>query len=207
MRNLLALIVVISVAVCTNANADAFDSVSMDTKIKQLQSSLENQIERLKFAREQAGTTMSLARIRVAEELRRSQENLEIQVEALARFREQLSEQGARSDQALEQLKNDWSQRLGSAVASIESQLGQTNDLIRQMEALRQSFDPDEGVASDISIGPLTITTPPSPPVVTAPVPAQPESVQPTTPTVSTGTTETVQPTTPTVSTTPSGGG
>jgi len=207
MRNFLAALVILTVGVFASAEARAFDSLSVDARIQQLQNSLENQIDRLKLAREQAGTEMSLARIRVAEELRRSQENLQIQVEALARLREQLSEQGASSSEALEQLKNDWSQRLGSAFNSIETQLAQTNDLISRMESLRQSFDPDTGTTSDIAVGPLTITTTPSPTGAAPPVLTEPETVQPMTPTVSTPQPETVQPMTPTVSTTPSGGG
>jgi hypothetical protein len=192
MRNLLAIVAILAVGVFTCMDANALDSVSVDTRIKQLQDSLENQIQRLQFAREQAGAKMSLARLRVAEELRRSQEDLQVQVEALTRLQEQFSEQGVQSNQALEQAKNDWNRRLSSAAASIESQLGQTNELIGRMEALRQSFDPETTTASDISIGPLTITTAPSPTVATPPVLTTPE---------------TVEPTTPTVTTTPSGGG
>lgn len=220
MRNLLAIVVILSIAILVSAKAEALDTAGVDMRIKQLQDSLENQIERLKLAREQAGTTMSLARIRVAEELRRSEEDLQVQVEALARFREQLSEQGASSSDAVEKLKNDWSQRLGSAFSSIETQLAQTNDLIKQLESLRQNFDPDTAATSDIGAGPLTITTSPATPSPAQPTPAStpPVTVQPAvpepspepTPTVSvepvtptTTTTLTVEPMTPTTTTTP----
>jgi len=207
MRNLLAAIVILTVGVFASGEARAFDSLRVDARITQLQNSLENQIDRLKLAREQAGTEMSLARIRVAEELRRSQENLQIQVEALARLKEQLSEQGASSSEALDQLKSDWSQRLGSDFSSIETQLAQTNDLISRMESLRQSFDPDTATTSDVAVGPLTLTTTPFPTEAAPPALTQPETVPPMIPTVSIAPPETVQPMTPTVSTPPLGGG
>ena len=226
MRNLLTLVVILSIAILVSAKAEALDTAGVDMRIKQLQDSLENQIERLKLAREQAGTRMSLARIRVAEELRRSEEDLQVQVEALARLREQLSEQGARSSEAVEQLKNDWSQRLGSAFSMIETQLAQTNDLINRMESLRQNFDPDTQASSDIGIGPLTITTAPSTPdlpqpspTAPAPVTVQPPapdpspeptptvSIEPVTPTVTPTPTVNVEPVAPPLTLTPSGGG
>jgi uncharacterized phage infection (PIP) family protein YhgE len=205
MRNLLAIVVIFTIAVFACIEAHAFDVVSVDSKIKELQSTLENQIERLKDARERAGTRMDLAKIRVAEELRRSQEDLQIQVESLSRLREQLSEQRSLSNQALEQAKNDWAQRLESAFASIESQLAQTNQLINRMETLKQSFDADTETASNVSIGPLTITTSP-PPIATAPpVTTTPAPVEPATPTVPATEPAPVQPVTPTTATPPSG--
>jgi hypothetical protein len=226
MRNLLALVVILSITALVSAKADALDTTGVDLRIRQLQDSLENQIDRLKLAREQAGTRMSLARIRVAEELRRSEEDLQVQVEALARLREQLSEQGARSSEAVEQLKNDWSQRLASAFSSIETQLAQTNDLINRLESLRQNFDSDTQAPSDIGIGPLTITTNPStpdsaqPPLVsTPPLTVQPPapdpspeptpivSIEPLPPTVTPTPTVNVEPVAPTPMPAPSGGG
>jgi hypothetical protein len=206
MKNLLAIALILTVGVFACTEAGAFDIASVDAAIKQLQNNLESQIERLKLAREQASTKMSLARIRVGEELRRSQEDLQVQVESLARLREKLSEQRGLSNQALEQAKDDWAERLGRAASSIESQLAQTNDLINRMETLRQAFDPDTETASDISIGPLTITTSPPPTAVTPPATATPEPVQPVTPTVPTTEPAPVQPVTPTVTTPPSGG-
>ncbi len=84
---------------------------------------------------------MSLARIRIAERLRLSGEDLARQVDALSRIRDQLREATDDTQNAMERLKVDWPGMLESALTEIDRQLGETNSLLAEMEAIRENFE------------------------------------------------------------------
>ncbi len=132
-------ILIVFTIVCSTVSASDFTAA--DLKIDNIKQALEIQLERIRNATEKADAQMSLARMRIAERLRLSSEELARQLDLLERIREQLSDGTGGSQQAIDQFKNDWTQLLQAANAQINSQVSQTNDLISQMEALKDSFE------------------------------------------------------------------
>jgi hypothetical protein len=182
------------------SSASAADFTAADLKIDAIKQTLEVQLERIRNAREQADTQMSLARMRIAERLRLSSEELARQLEVLERLREQLSAGTGDSQEAIDQLKSNWAQLLATAFAEINSQVSQTNDLISQMETLRNSFgDSPASAPTSTSQWPQTSATsagsnPSQLPTVTGISPV--DTPAPTTPTTTAPTTLSPAPTT-----------
>jgi chromosome segregation ATPase len=100
---------------------------------------------------------MTLARLRIAEQLRRSEEDLTRQIESLERFREQMADQKDDTDRAVAQMQNDWKQFSQQAFSDLDSQLRDTNSLITQLENLRDRFDVDPESLSGSSGGQTTL--------------------------------------------------
>ena len=182
MRKSLSICLVLIVTAALSSTSYAVDFTAADLKIQAIKQTLEVQLERIRSARENADNQMSLARIRIAERLRLSAEDLSRQAEILERLREQISEGSGDSQQVVNQLATDWPQLLSAAFAEINSQISQTNSLMAQMESLRDSFD--DPTASDSG----SATT--NPQITNLPVSvSQPQPVQITTPSVPTTTT------------------
>jgi hypothetical protein len=141
MIKLLAACLTLIPFVLIGSSVSASNFTGADVKIDAIKQTLEVQLERIRNAREKADTQMSLAKIRIAERLRLSSEELTRQLEVLDRLREQLSAGSGESQQAIDQFKTNWGGLLETAFSEINSQVAQTNSLISQMEALRDSFD------------------------------------------------------------------
>lgn len=165
---------------------DFCQAVDLEAKITVLREQVERQIELIKEAREKADASMTVAAIRVAEQLIRSEEELAAQVEMLERLREQLRDQIDVAQEAMAGMKKDWRQMLSQAAAQIEAQIKQTNSAIDRMKHIRESVGDDpEGnccpkttpakAPSSSSLLPLlTPTTEPAPPPASLPTSPQP---------------------------------
>jgi hypothetical protein len=205
MKRGLTFLMILCMMMATGVALGAFDGSVAEMRIRQIQDSLEQQVERIRDARDRAGTRMSLAKIRISEDLARSQDDLQRQIEMLERLREQLSEQSAKSEEAVEQLRNDWSQRFATAFQSIETQIAETNELMRRFDAIRERMDAGQGEVSMPTNGLPTVSTPTSESLPTV----TPPSVEPTTTTTVAGndpTTVTPTAVTPSTSPLPTGG-
>lgn len=131
-------------------------AVDLETKIAVLREQIERQIEIIKEAREKADTSMSLAAIRVAEQLIRSEEELAAQVEMLDRLREQLRDQVDVAEETMAGMKKDWAQMLSQAAAQIDAQIKQTNSVIDRMRQIRESVGADSETGSRPKTTPAT---------------------------------------------------
>ncbi|HMK36019.1 MAG TPA: hypothetical protein VK463_13180 [Desulfomonilaceae bacterium] len=125
-------------------HANAADVTSFDAKIQQIRESIEAQVERIKRARENTDAQMSLARIRLADQLSRSQEDLHVQTATLERLREQLTDQVSQANGAMTTYQSSWKDTAAKALADIEAQLSQTNAAIAKMEAARKTLESTE---------------------------------------------------------------
>ncbi len=173
MKTLLAACLTFIAFMIIGSSVSAADFTAADLKIDAIKQTLEVQLERIRNATEKADTQMSLARMRIAERLRLSSEELTRQLEVLERLREQLSAGAGDSQQTIDQFRSDWTQLLGTAFTEINSQVSQTNNLISQMETLRNSFGDSPG--SD----PTVISQGPQPPGMPAPTSTDPTVVSP----------------------------
>jgi hypothetical protein len=182
MKTIMLLGLILAVIATASTAAQASVTIGIDSTISQMKQDLQIQVERIRRARENASSEMTLARIRIAEQLRRSEEDLSRQIESLERFREQMADQKGQTDQAVVQMQRDWKQFIQQAFSDLDSQLRETNSLITQMETLRDRFDvdPDElPQPTKEQIMTPSAPQPPAPTIVPMP-PANPQPVAPT---------------------------
>jgi hypothetical protein len=118
------------------------------TRINSLKTAIDTQIERIKTTRDSTDGQISLARLRVGEQIRKSQEDLAVQMELLQRLREQLEEQKAQTEQSVARMNNDLSTLSTTAFSAIEEQISKTNDLIGRMEKIRQEVSGESSTTS-----------------------------------------------------------
>ncbi len=122
----------------------ASDTVSLGGEISLIKDQIDSQIERIKRARDEAETKMTLARLRVTEQLRISEENLAIQVEKLNRFEESLRDQIAETVEAMARTRQQRREMMRSIAAEVRSQIRGTNDLISRMRKIREQVGTDD---------------------------------------------------------------
>jgi hypothetical protein len=197
MKTILLLSLILAVTVTATTAAQASETIGIDSTISQMKQDLQIQVERIRRARETASSQMTLARIRIAEQLRRSEEDLSRQIESLERFREQMADQKGETDQAVVRIQKDWKQFIQQAFSDLDSQLRETNSLITQMETLRDRFDVDADELPQPTKEQMITPSAPQPPANPQPVaptptvtqtpPANPEPATPT-PTVTAAT-------------------
>ena len=173
MKTILLLSLILAAIATASTAAQASGTTGIDSTISQMKQDLQIQVERIRRARETASSEMTLARIRIAEQLRRSEEDLSRQIESLERFREQMADQKGETDQAVVRMQKDWKQFIQQAFSDLDSQLRETNSLITQMEALRDRFDVD----------PDELPQPTKEQIMTPSAPQPPANPQPVTPT------------------------
>jgi len=118
------------------------------TRINSLKTAIDTQIERIKTTRDSTDDQISLARLRVGEQIRKSQEDLAVQMEVLQRLREQLEEQKSQAEQSVARMNNDLSTLSTTAFSAIEEQISKTNDLIGRMEKIRQEVSGESSTTS-----------------------------------------------------------
>ena len=119
------------------------DTMCMNSKLSQMKEDLQVQVERIRRAQDTADSHMTLARLRIAEQLRRSEDDLTGQIERLERFREQLADERGVNEQGVPVMQQDWQQFVSTATSDLHLQLQKTNGLIAQMQSLRDRFDVD----------------------------------------------------------------
>jgi DNA repair exonuclease SbcCD ATPase subunit len=122
------------------SNSEAQQSLDALTQIDKLKTNIEKQIERIKATRDLTDSQLSLARLRIGEQIRRSEEDLALQVEQLQRLREQLQEQRTVADQTVTRMKNDVLNISTSALENVEDQLKQTANLLERMKRIREEM-------------------------------------------------------------------
>lgn len=126
-------------------------TVSIAAMLHQLESQLESQLEKIKYAMDAADRSTSLAKIRIAQELRRSEAEMERQIEILERLKEQIQEQSGDSSSSLSEIRNDWNKALQSAISGLAQQIQTTGILLSRMESFRETVDDgsEDGASAD----------------------------------------------------------
>ena len=132
MKTTLLLSLILAVIATASTAAQASGTIGIDSTISQMKQDLQIQVERIRRAHETASSEMTLARIRIAEQLRRSEEDLSRQIESLERFREQMADQKGETDQAVVRMQKDWKQFIQQAFSDLDSQLRKPTALSRR---------------------------------------------------------------------------
>jgi hypothetical protein len=120
--------------------AQAQQTVDALTQIDKLKTTIQTQIERIKNARDLTDAQLDLARLRIGEQIKRSEEDLALQVEQLERLKEQLQEQKTLADQTVTRMKTDVLTISTTALGNIDDQLNQTANLLDRMRKIREEI-------------------------------------------------------------------
>ncbi len=139
------LIHVIAIAVISSAQAQ---SSEVENKIRQTQQKIDAQVEKINQARYQADSEMALAKLRIGEQLRKSQEDLARQTDILDRYREQLAGQRADTEAALAEIRKSWSEQIDKAASEVEAGIQYTNSLINKIQTVNRDIS-DETTGKD----------------------------------------------------------
>jgi chromosome segregation ATPase len=121
----------------------------VENRIQDTKTQIEAQIEKIREAREKAENEMVLAKIRVGEQLRKSEEELKRQLEVLDRFRDKLADEKNETNQAIVAVQRDWGDLVQKACSDIEAQIDTTNSLISDLQGVRKQMDV-EGLSPNI---------------------------------------------------------
>jgi hypothetical protein len=135
----------VTVAPCAYAQA-----AGVEDKIRQTKEKIEAQIEKIREAREKADSEMALAKMRIGEQLRKSQDDLSRQLEILERFREQLVDQRSETAAALSDMQTNWAGMIDKAFSDVDSQIEAANSLLCNMQNVGDSVG-DGATASAVS--------------------------------------------------------
>ncbi len=127
--------------VALSATAYAYDAQTLTSGLLRLQSEIEAQIERIERAREIADARVSLATVRVDEQLRIAEEDLERQLAVMDRYREQLEESVAAAIGVEPSPAVSPADSLQRALAEIRAQVAKTNELIHRMRSIRNALE------------------------------------------------------------------
>ncbi len=179
--------VLVSVFLCLVFGADGWAADSfpgMDTRIQMLRENIERQVEKIQLLREKADAEMGLTRSRLSDQLNRNQEILLRQVEMLEGLRDQLNDKVAETEQASQNLKITIKRSMSTTFAEINSQIRDTNVMLRQMQMVKAKVgdEPAQDTCDrhpDLTIEPIGILPLSPPPEVRPAPPIPPPSVDP----------------------------
>lgn len=122
------------ILIASTAAAQTTGPASLDATLSRVRTQLEAQIERVKRARETVDAQVTLAGIRVEQQLQRAEEDLTVQNERLKLLQEQALDQLKDADEAYLAFRNEWRPAMTQAVKSIRSQISVTNGLITRLQ-------------------------------------------------------------------------
>jgi predicted component of type VI protein secretion system len=137
------------------------------TRIQSLKTEIQTQIERIKTYRGSTDNQLSLARLRIGEQIRRSEQDLAVQLERLQRLRDQMKEQTGQAEQTVTRMKTDLSTLSTTALSDIETQLSQTIDLLSRMRRIREEVTGETDSGAPVVITGTDTTLASTPPLVT----------------------------------------
>lgn len=164
MKYLVTALSLITLAAIIHAGSAECQTVSIAAKLQQLETQLQSQLEKIKYAREVADRSTSLAKIRIARELRRSEAEMERQIEVLERLKEQMQDQTGDSPSSLTAVKDAWNDALQSAISGLAQQIQSTGILLNRMESFRENVEDssEDNISSDPKLGDVVPSAPAS---------------------------------------------
>jgi hypothetical protein len=131
----LLIIVVCAIGV---AHGQTTENKAIDAKLWGLKAKIEAQIERIKLAKTEAENDMELARLRIGDQLRRSEEKLELQVEKLTQYQQAMNAQLTETSQALEEANNNLHFLVEEMASEVDGHMESVNGLISRIRNTRK---------------------------------------------------------------------
>jgi hypothetical protein len=121
--------------------AHAADTDAITSTINRIKAEVQAQMERVQRVGEITNAGITLADVRMGEQLRIAQKDLAIQSEKLNILREQLLEVLSQSGQEGPDLNSDWKEQADQALAGIQSQQSRNSDLMDRLTKLQETAD------------------------------------------------------------------
>ncbi len=136
--------------------ANGQSSTDMMNQISNLNTSIQGQIEQIKAARSSTNSQLTLARLRIGQQIMNSEQDLALQMERLQQLKNNLQQQKDHLNQTVSGIQTNLSTTSANSISNIEDQLSQTSDLLNQ---LRQSYEQFTGEPDPTSLLTLGNTT------------------------------------------------
>lgn len=154
-RPIFTMLPILMVLVIIIAGSAAAQQLTVFAKLKQIEQQLEAHLEKVKHSREAADQSVLLAKMRIGRELKRSEEELERQIEILGRLKEQIQDQVSEMPASLVQYRKDWNQALNNAISGMTSQVRDAGRLMKKMESIRAKVEDEseDGSVYDLRLG------------------------------------------------------
>lgn len=137
LRNMLA---VSAVFLLLSGQVAAAGIITASPKARQLRAQIEQQVERIKRARELADARMDLEMERLEMRLEASQLDLMTQVERLEAIQERLNEQIEIAGSTVSDAEDEFLIQLDAIYDAVQSQIKSTNTMIEQMRIMREAI-------------------------------------------------------------------
>ncbi|MDQ7781915.1 MAG: hypothetical protein RDU20_03485 [Desulfomonilaceae bacterium] len=141
MKHFVTLLLLIMTAAIVQPVPAVSQTASIAAALQQVEAQLQTQLERIKHAREAADQSTSLAKMRIARELLRSEAEMERQIEILERLKEQMQDQTGDSPSSLAGIRDAWNSALQSAISGLAQQIQSTAQLLSRMESFREKVE------------------------------------------------------------------
>ncbi len=145
MRLFLRVWLIVLVCAIGVANGQSATDTAIDAKLWNLKEKIEAQIEKIKLAKMEAQSAMDLSKLRLDEQLRRSEEKLLLQIEKLNQYQESMKEQLEETSQALSQANSDLNSLVSSMNSEMKNQISDANTLISELRKARNSMSDESG--------------------------------------------------------------
>ncbi len=160
MKKLVTALLLITSVTFVQTGSAISETGSIPAKLYQLETQLQSQLEKIKYAREVADHSASLAQIRIARELRRSEAAMERQIEILERLKEQMQDQIGESPSSFAAVPESWNKKLQSTIAGLVQQIHSNNLLLKRMESFREQVETETAPSIPTSDPPTPSTCP-----------------------------------------------
>jgi len=155
MKYLITALSLITLVAIIHTESAVCQTVPAAARLQQLESQLQSQLEKIKYARVVADRSTSLTKIRIARELRRSELEMERQIEILERLKEQMQDQTGDSPSSFSGIRNDWNKELQSTISGLAQQIQTAGTLLSRMESFREKVEnsSEDNVPADPYLG------------------------------------------------------
>jgi DNA anti-recombination protein RmuC len=135
----IVLIFIAACAVPTLVRAGA--ATNQNAAVHGLELQIQAQLERIQHAKDTGSAAMTLARLRVAHQLSRAEQELERHLANLERLKEGLANQVDTLEASCGQTDGENREAISSALSRLQAQIRETDALISRVEALRNDVD------------------------------------------------------------------
>lgn len=125
------------------AHGQSSQPTAIDANLWALKDKIESQIEKIKLAKTEAENDMELARLRMGEQLRRSEEKLALQIERLNQYQQTMNGQLDETTQALSKANEELHGLVQSVASQVNSHVDSVNSLIKRMRRTRKGISKD----------------------------------------------------------------
>lgn len=142
MERVCAILLIFATVLAVPGLVLAGSGTRQNTAVHRLELEIQTQLERIRYAKEAGSAAMTLARLRVAEQLSRAEQELERNLANLERLKESLANHVSSLEASCGESPGEESKGvISSALSRLQAQIRETDALISRMEAFRNDVE------------------------------------------------------------------